>query len=89
MNIDRRKFLVSTGLAATAPALAGLLSLPAIAQLSAAQSPEPALSAGEANVRIDTSGVVFGIDGWGLGDNSPDANMVLISVNQSWRSAWR
>lgn len=89
MAIDRRTFLLATGLSATAPALAGLLSIPAIAQHSAAQPPDALPSPIGTAPNCDTDGVTFGIDGWALCDNAPAAGVVLISVNRSWRSAWR
>jgi hypothetical protein len=87
--IDRRTFLLAAGLSATAPALACLLSLPAIAQLPAAQPPDVLPPAIGTVPNGDTDGVTFGIDGWALCDNAPAAGLVLISVNRSWRSAWR
>jgi len=89
MTIDRRRFLLGTGLAATAPALAGLLSLPAMGQRLEASSRDALVSVsgtvpGPANVDV-----AFGIEGWPVGDAAPDGETVLFSINQSWRSAWR
>ena len=89
MTIDRRTFLLGTGLVATAPVLAGLASLPALAQHvetppQGELSPVTRAAPGSGN-----ESVAFGIDGWGPGDNAQDADVILISVNQSWRSAWR
>ena len=89
MTIDRRTFLLGTGLVATAPVLAGLASLPAMAQRLEAQPPDELPPVAGAAPGSGNESVAFGIDGWGPGDNAQDADVVLISVNQSWRSAWR
>ena len=89
MTIDRRTFLLGTGLVATAPVLAGLASLPAMAQRLEAPPPGELPPVTGAAPGSGNESVAFGIDGWGPGDSARDADVVLICINQSWRSAWR
>jgi hypothetical protein len=89
MTIDRRTFLLGTGLAATVPVFAGLVSLPAMSQRLEARPPDELPPANATGPGIRAEGVVFGIAGWGPGDKAPDADTVLFSVNQAWMSAWR
>ena len=89
MTIDRRTFLLRTGLVATAPMISGLVSLPAMGQRLEAP-PLDEVPTGNGTVPSSgNDGVAFGIDGWRIGDDAQDADMVLFSINQSWRSSWR
>ena len=99
MRLGRRTFLVDTALAATA-----LLSWSPTALSKASPRPNPLSSHLSAN-RTGMNCIVFKIDGWHCRDNisldgstttptdfcSNDlvAERVLISINQSWRAAWR
>ena len=82
MRIGRRTFILGTGLAAAAPAFADLL---AFARTYA--SPPPPSS--------PEDNLVFKIDGWSVRDDvtpdgaPPKSDEVWISINQSWRIAWR
>jgi hypothetical protein len=104
MTLNRRTFLAATGLVATAPALATLLSF--LPTASAGAKPRPCLTPSQPpTIAADTSCFVFEIDGWNCRDNlkgneSMAASMasamndlggerVLISVNRSWRASWR
>ncbi len=95
MIVDRRTFIrVSAPFAAAASALANFPPY----LLGAAPSPLPA-------VIDDVEGVVFKIAGWdrcaevavdclrtssaGLVASSTMGNEISISINQSWRTAWR
>lgn len=95
MIVDRRTFiLVSAPFVAAASALASFPPL----SLGAASSQSPA-------VTDDVKGVVFKIAGWdrcadvagdclrtssaGLMASNTIGDEVFISVNQSWRTAWR
>jgi hypothetical protein len=86
MRIGRRTFILGTGLAAAAPAFANLI---AVARTCASPSASPSLSPSP------TDNLVFRIDGWSVRDSaSIDRNPlpcdeVWISINQSWRTAWR
>jgi hypothetical protein len=98
--IGRRTFIQGTALVATAPVLANLLSLSSTAQSPPSGPLPPQLAA-----RTDMNCVVFKIDGWDRcddmaidgskissadpGTNDPTGEQVLISINQSWRTAWR
>jgi hypothetical protein len=104
MTIGRRTFLVDTALAATAPVLATFLSWSLTAPSQASPRPNPPPSQPPAN-RTDMNCIVFKIDGWHCRDNiSIDGSTtvltdfssndlvdgrVLISINRSWRAAWR
>ena len=105
MIIGRRIFIQGTAaLVATAPALANLLSLSSTAQSHASPLPGPLLPqlAGDGT---NMNRVLFKIDGWdrcediaidgatiGSADpvtHGPVREQVFISINQSWRTAWR
>jgi hypothetical protein len=104
MTIGRRTFLVDTGLAAAAPALATVLSWFPTAPSRASPQPNPLPSQLPAN-GTDMNCIVFKIDGWHCCDNvsingstaaptdfsgnSLVGKRVLISISQSWRAAWR
>ena len=99
MRIGRRTFLVDTGLAATA-----LLSWSPTTLSKASPRPNPLPSQLSEN-GTDMNCIVFKIDGWHCRDDiSIDGSTtaptdfcsndlvderVLISINQSWRAAWR
>jgi hypothetical protein len=82
MRIGRRTFILGTGLAAAAPAFANLI---AVARTCASPSASPS----------PTDNLVFKIDGWSVRDpvsidrTAPACDEVWISINQSWRTAWR
>jgi hypothetical protein len=104
MPISRRIFLVDTGLAATAPVLASLLSWSPTEPSRASPQLNPLSSHLPAD-GTDKNCIVFKIDGWHCRDNtsidgsttgstdfsSKDlaSDRVLISINRSWRAAWR
>jgi hypothetical protein len=75
MIIGRRTFILGTGFVASAPALALHASLP----LGSAQ-PRPVAGEGGMN------GAVFKIHGW---EDDRGGDQLWISINQSWRTAWR
>jgi hypothetical protein len=94
--ISRRAFIL--GLGATTPALAYLESFLSTARshaLPLSNSFPPQLPAG----LTDANGIVFKIDGWdvrGASMRSGDSQThdsasgeVWITLNQSWRTAWR
>jgi hypothetical protein len=90
MMINRRAFVVATGVVVAAPALASVLSRLAIAKsepLAAAVSqPRPVTGMARRN------GVAFRIEGWDLPDQAGTVaagNEVWISVGRSWRTTWR
>jgi hypothetical protein len=104
MIIDRRTFVQGTALVATAPILVNLLSVSSTARSPASLLPAtfpPQSPASE----TDMSCLAFKIDGWDrCGDISidsatkvsadavtddPAGGQVWISINQSWRTAWR
>jgi hypothetical protein len=104
MIIGRRTFVRNTALVGAASALANLLSLSSIVMSRAALPPgslSPQLDASGA----DMNSVAFKIDGWNRRDgiaidgstrSSSDpttsvrpGDQVWISINQSWRTAWR
>jgi len=101
MTIGRRLFLVDAGLAAAAPVLA---ILPSWSPTALSPRPTPLPSQSPANV-TDRNCIVFKIDGWHCRDkisidgsttaltdfSSKDlvGERVLISINRSWRAAWR
>ena len=103
MMIGRRTFIQGTVLVATAPVLAELLSLSSSAQSDA--SPLPGSLSPQPAARTDMNCVVFRIHGWDSCDdvpvngvtiasvdpltNGPVGDPVWISINQSWRTAWR
>lgn len=103
MMIDRRTFIQGTALVATAPVLAELLSLSSSVQPHA--SPLPGSLSPQLAARTDKNCVVFRIHGWDSCDdvpasgatiastdpvtNQPAGDQMWISINQSWRTAWR
>jgi hypothetical protein len=99
MMMDRRTFVLRATLVGTTPAFANLLLLPSAAQSRAAlQRPSPPQPAADGN---DVNCVAFKISGWDDCDNvakisstnparnEPTPDQVWISINQSWRTAWR
>jgi hypothetical protein len=79
MRIGRRTFILSTGLAAATLAFASLFAV-SRAWASPPASPQNSLA--------------FKIVGWSTRDFvstdvAPPAEAVWISVNRSWRTAWR
>ena len=104
MMIGRRTFALGTAIVATAPALAKPLLLLSAARPSASLLPDsfPPLSPSSGT---DMSCLVFKIDGWdhcadtaidgtttASADpvtNDPTGDQMWISINQSWRTAWR
>jgi hypothetical protein len=81
MKMGRRTFILGAGLAAAAPALAGLFAL---ARTYASPPPAPL-----------QDNLVFRIDGWSasdpvsIGGVSATGEEVWLSVSRSWRTAWR
>lgn len=104
MNIGRRAFVRATALVGAVSAFANLLSLSSIVVSHAALLPgamSPQLDAGA----TDVNSVVLKIAGWNSCDgiathgstkasSDPATNIepddsVWISINQSWKTAWR
>jgi hypothetical protein len=88
MNMTRRTFILSTGLVAAAPSLASMLTT----------SPKPGSSmlpsAGglQSDLPVTkTAGydLPFRIDGWEPREKMAPDERMWISINQSWRAAWR
>jgi hypothetical protein len=101
MMIDRRTFIQSAAILATAPALEAFLSFSSTVKSHASLPPctLPPQTAGDGT---DMNPIVFKIDGWDRYDDHEmnratknpltkisTANQVLIRINQSWRTAWR
>lgn len=85
MRIDRRSFIQSAALVATTQTLLPLLPLSSTSHSSPLppQSPSPRDS-------TDATSTVFKIHGWNDGDTSGlTGNELVITVNRSWRAAWR
>jgi len=88
MIIQRRTFLLGTGLIAALPALASVKPpLPATRKRSSLPSPADA---------SPVTDRVFRIDGWSHPEDAQvedtqgrDGGPVWISINQSWRTVWR
>jgi hypothetical protein len=80
MMIDRRTFMIQgAALLATASALAVVLPR--------SSTPQTPLMTGAG---ADENSILFKIDGWDTRDAlASNGNEVWISINQSWRSAWR
>ena len=79
MRIGRRTFILSTGLAVAAPAVASFFAV------SRAWAFPPA---------SPQNSLTFKVVGWSTRDVvstdvAPAAEEVWISVNRSWRTAWR
>ena len=83
--MNRRMFLYGAGLVGLTPAIMELL--PGLARAKARTPlyipPVPATP----DAISDFNAIVFKIDGWD--SSEPGPNEVSISLNQSWRSAWR
>ena len=77
MRIDRRTFIIQGAtVLATASALADVL---------VRSSPPLITEAGP-----DENFTVFKIHGWGhYGEEASNGNEVWLTINQSWRAAWR
>jgi len=104
MIVGRRTFIQGAALVATAPALASLLSLSSTAQSHASPLPGTLLPQLAAD-RTKMTFVLCKIDGWdrcediaidGATIASADpvthgavSEQFFISINQSWRTAWR
>ena len=99
MMIGRRTFIQSTALVATAPVFANRLSLSSTARSHASllldTFPPRSPASG-----TDMSCLVFKINGWDRREdvaidsatsvtNDPAGDQVWISINKSWRTAWR
>jgi len=88
MNMTRRTFILGTGLVAAAPALASALttsSNPRSSMLPSAGSLQSDMPA------METAGndLIFRIDGWEPRQEMVADERMWISINQSWRAAWR
>jgi hypothetical protein len=89
MMIGRRRFILGTGgLVVISPALAERISSPAIARLPAERR-ENSSPVSPPEDETNTSSVAFGIEGWDVPVGESAAGLVLISVNQAWKAAWR
>jgi hypothetical protein len=92
MRIARRTFLVGAGVVAASPVLANLLTSASDNGTRALPLSAPLLPPADAS---DQSDLVFKIEGWNVrdalsSDRVPAAvDEAWISVNQSWRTAWR
>jgi hypothetical protein len=84
MTIDRRTFLQEAAFFAMTPAIAAFLPRTSIAQQPRAKSAVEKLEGGTESKLVE-----FKIDGWKLSAERPTENEFLISINQSWRTAWR
>lgn len=88
----RRTFILGTALVATAPVLAKALSLLSTVRSHTSLLPE-SLSPQSPASETDVSCLAFKIDGWDrCGDIATDdaaGDQVWISINRSWRAAWR
>jgi hypothetical protein len=98
--VGRRSFVRNTALVGAATAIANLIPLSSIVLSHAASpsgSPSQLNTAG-----TDMNSVLFKIDGWNPRDadavstpsSDPGINVAMedavwISINQSWRTAWR
>jgi hypothetical protein len=80
MMIDRRTFIIQGAtLLATAPALADILARSA-----------PVRTPLITEARPDENSAVFKIHGWDhYGGELSNGNEVWLTINQSWRAAWR
>lgn len=89
MRIDRRSFIQRAALVAGTPALMSLVALasPGQSRTSSDRTPSvPSCNAGGTGENTLT----LQIDGWDhLHPESQNGNEVWITINQSWRSAWR
>jgi hypothetical protein len=87
--LGRRSFLITCGWIVTAPALAkeGLLSAPSSRARTELADPSPPKTLTETRLE----GPVLQIEGWDTPFVSEQSagSQVWISINQSWRSAWR
>ena len=88
MNMTRRTFILSTGLVAASPALAGALT-------TAANMGSPVLP-GAVGLSSDLPvteaagyDLPFRIDGWEPREEMAADERIWISINQSWRANWR
>jgi hypothetical protein len=104
MTVSRRTFILGTAVVATAPALAELLTLSSTAQSHASLLPG-LLPPQRAADGADTKCALFKICGWDRYDDlaidgatmasadavthDPAGEQEWISINRSWRSAWR
>ena len=92
MKIARRTFLVAAGVFAASPVLANLLASASDTGTRTLPLSAPLPPLADA---ADQTDLVFKIDGWNVRDplsidRVPAAgDEVWISVNQSWRTAWR
>ena len=88
MNMNRRTFILSTGLVAVAPAFASVLTTSlnrGIAVLPSAVSLQSDLPVTEA-AGYD---LPFRIAGWEPREEMAADERMWISINQSWRAIWR
>ena len=84
MTINRRTFLQDMAIVSIAPAISNLLLVSSAAQSSAAVSPAPLHS------QPAGGNSILKIHGWDQQcDNELKENQVWLSINGSWRTAWR
>lgn len=85
--IDRRVFIQRTFLAATTPVV--VASLPFAGVFQASSRPD-SLSTPERRHVTNKDLVLFKIYGWDeLEAEGTNGNELFITMNQSWRTAWR
>ena len=85
MSMNRRTFILRTGLVAAAPALAGVLTTSPKAELSVLPSLQSDAPVKEA-AGYDPP---FRINGWEPREEMAADDRMWISINQSWRATWR
>jgi len=83
MKIGRRNFIQGTACVATAPAFAALVAFSSAASSPASTPPGATPRAVTGGQDGNCSG--FKIAGWDCASEDD----VLISINQSWKTAWR
>ena len=79
MKMDRRTFLAGTAVFVAAPALANVV----VPVRDSPRAPSPATWPEVAH----PTELIFKIDGWSAPHGAHDE--VRLTVNQSWRTAWR
>ena len=88
MSMNRRTFILSTGLVAAAPALGSVLTTLSKAELSVL--PSAASLQSDPPVK-EAAGydLPFRINGWEPREEMAADERMWIGINQSWRAAWR
>lgn len=88
MRMNRRTFILGSGLIAATPALASVIK----PSVNPGSSDLPAAVASPSDVAVTATAAhdaPFKIDGWEPREEAAADAQLWLSINQSWRANWR